>query len=182
MREIIFLTGVYGVGKTSIDKYIEEKFNIPYYSASQLISSNNNEEYGVNKFVSDRENNQAILIASVNKIKDSIFVLDGHFCLLEKDNKINALNESFYKDMNITRIILLYAKDTLVFRNLLKRDKKEYDLKFVSKIIDAEERQARKVAEKYNIPLYKLEMNYNGLDGLKVDDIFHKIKRKGTLE
>lgn len=61
-RKIIFVAGVYGVGKTTLCEALSKKDEIHTYSSSDLISKNNNEKYGDNKYVKDSNKNQEILI------------------------------------------------------------------------------------------------------------------------
>lgn len=46
---IIFLAGIYGVGKSTLSVKLSKKLHIPEYSASNLISKYNDEMYGKNK-------------------------------------------------------------------------------------------------------------------------------------
>ena len=52
-KGIIFFAGIYGVGKSTLSSKLSETMSLPEYSASELISMSNNEQYGKNKFVSD---------------------------------------------------------------------------------------------------------------------------------
>ena len=45
-KKIIFIAGSYGVGKTTLCNQISKVMKIPSYSASDLISKQNNEQYG----------------------------------------------------------------------------------------------------------------------------------------
>ena len=83
-KRILFVAGVYGVGKTTLCDILSEKYLISSYSSSELISKCNHEEYGKNKYVTNSNRNQEILVNQVNKIKDESFILNGHFCLKEK--------------------------------------------------------------------------------------------------
>lgn len=78
---VIFVSGVYGVGKTTICNLLSNELSIPSFSSSELISKHNGEEYGVNKFVEDKDKNQLILIKAVNEILEAKpkFLLNGHF-------------------------------------------------------------------------------------------------------
>lgn len=45
-KKIIFIAGSYGVGKTTICNQLSKSLKIKAYSASDLISKQNNEQYG----------------------------------------------------------------------------------------------------------------------------------------
>ena len=53
----IFIAGVYGTGKSTICSALAERLHIPAFSAGDLISVINGEQYGANKAVADKDNN-----------------------------------------------------------------------------------------------------------------------------
>lgn len=64
---VIFVAGVYGVGKTTICDRLSLEMGLPHYSASDLITKRIGEKYGENKVVSNVDNNQINLINAVKK-------------------------------------------------------------------------------------------------------------------
>ena len=66
-KKIIFIAGSYGVGKTTICNQLANILKIPSYSASDLISKQNKESYGKNKYVKDSNLNQNILVEQVSQ-------------------------------------------------------------------------------------------------------------------
>ena len=86
---IIFVAGIYGVGKSTLCERLGLSIGIPCYSAGDLISALNGETYGRNKTVVNKEKNQDILVAAVNDRlqKDTAFILAGHFCIFDKSFK-----------------------------------------------------------------------------------------------
>ena len=58
---IIFVAGIYGVGKSTLCERLSISIGIPCYSAGDLISAINGEIYGRNKTVVNKEKNQDIL-------------------------------------------------------------------------------------------------------------------------
>ena len=83
---IIFIAGVYGVGKSTLCDKVSKQINIPDFSAGDMISKVNGETYGVNKAVKDKKSNQNIL---VNEVKEKLkktetFMLTGHFCIFPR--------------------------------------------------------------------------------------------------
>ncbi len=57
---IIFVAGIYGVGKSTLSERLGLSIGIPCYSAGDLISALNGETYGRNKIVVNKEKNQDI--------------------------------------------------------------------------------------------------------------------------
>lgn len=66
-KGVYFITGAYGVGKTHLCDTLSNELSIPYFSASELISAQNNEIYGANKAVKDKLENQQILQKAIAK-------------------------------------------------------------------------------------------------------------------
>lgn len=56
----IFVAGSYGVGKSTLCNALSNTLTIPAYSASDLISNVNGEQYGANKAVKNKDANQDI--------------------------------------------------------------------------------------------------------------------------
>ena len=93
---IIFVAGIYGVGKSTLCERLSISIGIPCYSAGDLISAINGEIYGRNKTVVNKEKNQDILVTAVNERlqKDKTFILAGHFCIFDKSFNVERLPES----------------------------------------------------------------------------------------
>ena len=171
-KKIIFIAGSYGVGKTTICNQLSKSLTIKAYSASDLISKQNNEQYGKNKYVKDSDDNQRILVNEVSKIKDSTFILNGHFCLKSLDNNIIVLNQEIFNQMNLSCILLISANPDTIKLNLYNRDCIEYDINFLRRIIASEKKQANEISIKFDIPLYEYEMQYDGKDVKRILNIF----------
>lgn len=129
MNKTIFVAGVYGVGKDYLCDTISEMTGIKKFSASQLISNINKEDYAKNKDVKDKNKNQIILREEVCKLlqKYKTIILTGHMCILNKDMDIEVLPKNVYGNLEITSMVLLKNKTDVIKQNLMKRDKKEYN-------------------------------------------------------
>ena len=174
-KKIIFIAGSYGVGKTTICNQLANILKIPSYSASDLISKQNKELYGKNKYVKDSNLNQNILVEQVSQINDGIFIINGHFCLKAPNNNIILLEKDIFKQLSLNAIILIESSSELILENLYNRDKKTYNIEFINKLLLSEKKQAIYVSKTYNIPLYFYEMKYDGEDLKKILLIFDNI-------
>lgn len=105
MDGLIFIAGVYGVGKSTLCEKISETLNIPFYSSGDLISCANGESYGTNKIVKDKKQNQNILIDAINQIRLDFpsILLAGHFCIFDKNAKVDILPEETFSQLNIKK-------------------------------------------------------------------------------
>ena len=128
----IFIAGVYGTGKSTMCSTLSKRLLIPAFSAGDLISAINGEQYGANKAVSDKNNNQILLAERVRQLtqENQKIILAGHFCIFSADNDVEVLPESVYPALNISRIILLEADIQTIISNLRRRDGKNYRLRF----------------------------------------------------
>lgn len=164
--KVIFIAGVYGVGKSTLCSMLSDSLNIPSFSSGDLISEKNGEKYGANKSVKDKDSNQRILIKSVKeKIeKSQEILLSGHFCILNSKNEVVYLPEFVYKELHISKIILLEAPTNTIVENLKKRDSKEYNIDTINELIITENQQANKIAYEINVPLIVHDMNFDESD------------------
>lgn len=83
---MIFISGIHGVGKTFFCNLVKKEAGIETYSASALITQKKHAGFSKDKLISDIGSNQHYLLQAVDELKSSghNFILDGHFCLLDK--------------------------------------------------------------------------------------------------
>lgn len=166
MKKVIFVSGVYGVGKSTLCMNIAARLHLPYYSAGDLISEINGETYGRNKVVKDKNANQDILI---NRIEDKLeeydsLLLAGHFSILGKNGDAELLPIEKYDDMHISSIILLESELNQIIDNLKGRDGKTYSKSQVEKIMSKERDMADAVSKRLGVPLLIHRMNFSNID------------------
>lgn len=165
---VIFVAGVYGVGKSTLCKALSQILKLPFYSASDLISKVNREKYGTNKAVKDKFYNQEILINEINKKlnKYPTILLAGHFCIFDKDNSVDILPKNVFKEMQIEQILLLETDVDRIIYNLKKRDGKQYTSTQILRLIKEEKIMAERVAKENEclLHIHKMEFNENDLD------------------
>lgn len=162
----IFIAGVYGTGKSTMCSALSKRFHIPAFSAGDLISSINGEQYGVNKTVLDKNRNQVLLAERVRELnrKNSQIILAGHFCIFNADYRVEILPESVYSALNITQIILLEADVRNIVVNLRRRDGKDYSEKNVSVLIEKEREQSERISKQLRCPLHIYKMTFTDRD------------------
>lgn len=162
----IFLAGIYGVGKSTLADKLSMLTNVPNYSAGDLISAKNGEQYGANKVVTDKGKNQDCLAESVTdllKLNQRI-ILAGHFCIVNSQNQVDVLPEDVYPKLDIEKIILLQAAPETISSHLSRRDGKLYSLDLLKALSAAEYQAAEKTALKLSCPLVVHKMEYTDAD------------------
>lgn len=153
-RKIIFIGGIHGVGKSTFAREISSKNNIPFYSSSELISKLKGEIF-TNKWTTNISSNQELLIESIKKtfIEKKVYMLDGHFCLLNNNEQISRIPIETYKGIGIDYIIVLVDKETNIFDRLKERDDIEYNIELIESFQKEETEYAKKVAMELKIPI-----------------------------
>lgn len=176
-KTVIFIAGIYGVGKSTLCDKLKEKFNVSSFSAGDLISEINGETYGKNKVVKDKNENQNILISAVKKKLEEqpTFLLAGHFCIFNKSCDVEVLPDFVFKEIPISKIILLEADVQRVVDNIKQRDSKAYGIEAVERLALAERTQAESTSAMLGIPLYIHKMQFTQKDIEEVSTIINGV-------
>lgn len=121
---MIFVGGIHGVGKTYFCNIIKEILEIKNYSASQLVAGRREKSFSADKFVSDIDDNQALLLNAINDLRqtDEEFILDGHFCLLNEKGVITRISMGTYTLLKPDAMILLLESPEVIAQRRLQRD------------------------------------------------------------
>lgn len=167
---VIFVAGCYGVGKSTLLEKIFEETKIPHFSAGMLISEVNDETYGRNKYVTNKKNNQTLLIEQIEKKLKTYprFFLDGHFCIFKKGNIPDSLPLDDLEKMHFEKIFLLETEPSRILENLKNRDDRYYSLDNIESLMNVERQQAYTFSEKTHIPLYIHHMLFDDNDALQI--------------
>ncbi|KZL48910.1 hypothetical protein A2T98_15550 [Nodularia spumigena CENA596] len=152
--KIIFVGGVHGVGKTTICHTIASRFNIKHFSASNLISLEKEEDHLLNKQVDNVTENQDVLVTAIDKYLniDNWYLLDGHFCLLNKNNEVTKIPYSTYQAISPSAIIVLIDEPDKIYTRLNSRDSIQHELALLRSFQEQEIDYAEEIRDKLNIP------------------------------
>lgn len=165
-RQVYFISGAYGVGKTTLCDKLSQKIGIPAYSASDLISPKVDEQYGAQKSVKDKDKNQQALLHAVEELPLDIdrIILSGHFCIFNRHQEVEALPDFVFNSLGITKIVLLVAEATLIMERLQMRDKIAYQIESINNLIQYEHQMATRIANMLGCPLCTYTMQFNDID------------------
>lgn len=157
-KNVIFIAGVHGVGKSTIVKNISKELDIDSYTASDIINGN---KYSLsnNKKVdkSEIKNNQDLLVDGLKKYRNNRkILLDGHFVLFSENDEIVKIPFENYLRLNLSSIIVLINTSENICKNLRQRDKKNYSIKVIEKMQNYEIEYAKEVSNqlKINISIF----------------------------
>ena len=155
-RNIIFVGGIHCVGKTTFSKKIKESIPlVETLSCSEVLKWENSKK----KNVENIENNQNRLIANLVEIIDidKPYRLDGHFCLLNKNNNVERIGIDTFGDINPEMIILLIEDIDVIQKRLQERDNREYSIDILKKLASEETKYAHEVAQQIGVPIYVIK-------------------------
>lgn len=154
-KGVIFVSGIHGVGKTYFCNMIEKKLGIKNYSASQLIAGRREKGFSTDKFVSDIDDNQVLLLDAINELRQvgQKFILDGHFCLLNEEGVITRIPMETYTLLKPDAMILLLENPKIIAKRRFQRDRIRQDERTINDFQCAEKAYATEIAGKLNIPL-----------------------------
>lgn len=156
----IFIAGVHGVGKTCLAQQVAERLGIRYATASQLIREERGyASWNSNKKVGEVDDNQAALVAAVNRIKDSgqLLLLDGHFVLRKAAGDHERLPEGVFHDLRCKSVVLLTCAPSIVLARLLERGDESWNEGEVALFAKSEADHAASICASLAIPLTVLE-------------------------
>ena len=172
MLQKFFLGGIHGVGKGTFSKRLLESVNLEYLSASQLLKWEEVSPDVKNKKVSNIPNTQERLLFALEKIckKDKMYLLDGHYCLLNEENLPSEVAIEFFRKINPKLFLVLIDDPKIIMSRLKKRDRKNYELSKIIEMQNFEVSYANEIAVKLNRPIVEIKQN-------NIVQIINKIKR-----
>ena len=140
MNNLIFVGGIHGVGKGTFCKKVLSKTNSIHLSCSNLIKWTE---------ISSIQN---------KKVK---YILDGHFCLLNKENIISNVPFETFEKINPKGIIIISEEVEVIFKRLNLRDNLSYSIELLQGFQDREIARAKEVAKKLKVELFIFKNNFN---------------------
>ncbi len=167
MKKIIFISGIHGVGKSTLCEEIKRESGLNSYSCSDLIK-NNSSYVETTKVVRSSKENQEVLISSLYKIQDKKFLLDGHFCLIGSGRSIVEIEETVFKEISPIAIVNVSCDPELVRERLLKRDENTFDLELLDELQESEIRSAIKISKTLGVPMYSYKNGDSIIELIKV--------------
>lgn len=159
--DVVFIGGIHGVGKTSYCSRIAHEYNVEHVTASALISRHI--KHSTDKTVEDINKNQRILSEELSRFHTdrASILLDGHFCLLDKDNNIQDIPLVTFQSISPRSIILLMADPSIISSRLSKRDSSSFRVDFLKELQERELARAHFIAESLNIPILVVDLDEN---------------------
>jgi adenylate kinase len=155
IHQIIFVGGIHGVGKTEFCQRVAQHFNIDHVAASTLIRQAGQSIIPGQKQVEAVSKNQDLLIQSLREYRShsKFFLLDGHFCLIDKNSNIQEIPLATFIQIAPRAVILLTDEPNTIADRIAARDGTVQDVYFTSEFQDHELNHAKFVCGNLNIPI-----------------------------
>lgn len=152
---IAFIGGIHGVGKSTICRQICDEVKLEYLSASELIKWNDINEDIQNKKVQNIPATQdRLIIGLTNSIeKNKVYILDGHYCLINKENKIENIPLDTFKLINPFSLNIILGDIIEIKNRLEKRDNRPYDQELLTRMQENELNYARYLSKTLGVTL-----------------------------
>ena len=166
MRNIAFIGGIHGVGKSTVCQQICDKLDFIHLSASELIKWSDINEDAKNKNVKNIQDTQDRLIVGLrNTIQtEKRYLLDGHYCLLNANGEIEDIPVSTFQMINPFSLNIILGDVSEIKKRLEARDNKHYDYDLLKQMQDKELQHAKYLSEKLEVMLnIGLQKNFTEL-------------------
>lgn len=169
-KQIIFIAGVHGVGKTTFCDELKQKLELPSYTASKLIKAFNASLDFPDKKIKEIDTNQDALLSSINQnVKEQRFLLDGHFVLYNENGKVQKIPSKTFKNLNPSSIILLTEDPQTIYKRLELRGKNSLSINEITLLQNSEISYAKEVSTLLSTKLHIIENNTQKNDFLKME-------------
>lgn len=156
-NNIVFVGGIHGVGKNTLCRRVSSYLNIPHISSSEILKWKEVNK-NTDKRVENIQKNQDKFIEGFKNIVslDKYYLIDGHFCLLTRDNLIQRIPFDTFVTINPGLIVVMIEKSEIIYQRLLERDNKEYDIVLLERMQLEEITYAREVAKALDVPCIEI--------------------------
>lgn len=154
-KNIAFLGGVHGVGKTTICNDVCAKLNFQHLSASTVIKWEQINSDPKNKLVKNIPATQDRLVSGLIQAvtKDHLYLLDGHFCLLDKNNDIVPVPLQTFKLISPFFLGLIIGDVQQIKEHLEARDQRPYDYDILKRLQETELSHAQYISDELGVKL-----------------------------
>jgi adenylate kinase len=154
-REVVFLGGIHGVGKSTLADQCKE-LRVEHLRASDLIrKASSDARFDAAKRVKDVEGNQGILVRAFEQATadGGRFLLDGHFTLFNAVGSIERVPLQTFEALAPQAVGVVIDDAEEISSRLSKRDGRCPDTKVLAQMLDEELSHATIVSKSLDIQL-----------------------------
>jgi len=154
-NNIAFLGGIHGVGKSTVCRQICDVLHLEHLAASDLLKWKEISEDARDKKVSSIPATQDRLLSGLTNAvqRDKNYLLDGHYCLLNKDNEVIEVPVDTFNFISPVSLNIIVGDITEIKNRLEKRDERPYNLDLLKKMQDNELKYANRLSKILGVTL-----------------------------
>ena len=166
-NDIIFIGGIHGVGKGTLCERLESELGVVHLSASEVLKWKELNVDSSDKRVADIDSTQDRLLKNLKGIisQGQTYLLDGHFCLLNKESKIEKVPEDVFMGINPKKIIVVSENPEVVSKRLSQRDGRTYEISLLKEMQNIEIEHAQYISNLLGVEMYEIQSD--SYDNLK---------------
>lgn len=155
-KNIVFVGGIHGVGKTTLCRSVSNELGVIHLTASEILSWSEDQN---KKQVNDILEMQRRLISGLERFckDDRLYLLDGHYCLLDQAGNITEIPIEIFEQINPKLLVLINGDLESIQARLQERDQQRYNMDMLIKFKKTEAEHAQKVASKLGNDLYMVQ-------------------------
>ena len=171
-NDIIFIGGIHGVGKGTLCERIESELGIVHLSASEVLKWKELNVDSSDKRVTDIDSTQDRLLNNLKGIINpgQTYLLDGHFCLLNKENQIEKVPEDVFIGINPKKIIVVSDNPEIISKRLSQRDGRTYETSLLKEMQNTEIEHAKYISNLLGVEMYKIQSDSYDTFKLSIND------------
>lgn len=157
MRNLILVGGVHGAGKDFLINSIKDKIPFIHLSASKVLKWNEISPCSATKLVDSLVDTQERLVKNLRKAvknNDSLYLLDGHFTLLNKNSEVMRVPADTFVQIAPMVLVVKTSLPKVISWRLQKRDRQIWEIDKVAEMQRAEIAYAHELAKKLKLPFY----------------------------
>lgn len=154
-RNIIFVGGIHGVGKSTLCKEISSQTGLKYLSASQVLKWGKVSENPNRKLVADVNHTQDLLLSGLKSliVPEEVYLLEGHYCLLDSNSSIARVPQETFIAINPILFGLIVDDERKIQERVMARDGEACNLDLYIEMQAEEIKYASEIAGQINVPL-----------------------------
>lgn len=154
-NNIAFIGGIHGVGKSTVCKSICTDTGLIHLTASDVLKWNELKLDNIAKNVVDIKYNQDRLINGLTAIvsEPNKYLLDGHYCLLGKEDIITKVPLETFIQLNPFSLNIIIDDIFLIKERLEVRDNRPYNSDLLNKMQENEIAYAKEISDILNVKL-----------------------------
>lgn len=152
---VLFVGGIYGVGKSALCSRIGSALGVKHLTASDLIKYSPAPDDPTGKAVDDLRANQERLVHVLRTVvaEGEKVLLNGHFTLLQREGRISPVPIETFRAIAPSAMLLVVGKPEEIRRRLVEREGRDFDLELIKALDHAERQHAEQVSQRLRLPL-----------------------------